>query len=178
MFFLGAGFMLIETRAVVQMALLFGGTWMVNSIVFCALLVMILAANVYVLTARPRSLVPWYGGLVVSLTASALIPLDAFLGLPRALQIAGSCALAFTPVLFAGAVFAISFSRATDAGRAFGTNVAGAMVGGLSEYSSMLLGFQYIMLLALGFYVCSAISHWRSQVQRSDGGLAAVAAGS
>src|SRR5262249_19427627 len=34
MFFLGAGFMLIETKAVVHMALLFGGTWIVNSVVF------------------------------------------------------------------------------------------------------------------------------------------------
>ena len=31
-FFLGAGFMLVETKAVVQMALLFGGTWMVNTV--------------------------------------------------------------------------------------------------------------------------------------------------
>ena len=34
MFFLGAGFMLLETKGVVHMALLFGATWMVNSIVF------------------------------------------------------------------------------------------------------------------------------------------------
>jgi len=33
MFFLGAAFMLLETRAVVQMALLFGSTWLVNSVV-------------------------------------------------------------------------------------------------------------------------------------------------
>src|SRR5262249_15181969 len=31
MFFLGAGFMLLETKGVVHMALLFGATWMVNS---------------------------------------------------------------------------------------------------------------------------------------------------
>src|SRR5208337_2354860 len=31
MFFLGAGFMLLETKGVVHMALLFGSTWMVNS---------------------------------------------------------------------------------------------------------------------------------------------------
>ena len=36
MFFLGAGFMLVETKAVVSMALLFGSTWVVNSIVFFA----------------------------------------------------------------------------------------------------------------------------------------------
>jgi len=165
---LGAGFMLIETRAVVQMALLFGGTWMVNSIVFCAVLVMILAANLYVSAARPRSLTPFYAGLGVSLTASALIPLDAFLGFARPLQILGSCTLAFAPVFFAGVVFAMSFSRAADAGRAFGMNVAGAMAGGLSEYSSMLLGFQYVILVALAFYGCAAISRWRVQDEPSE----------
>ena len=83
------------------------------------------------------------------------------------LQIAGSCALAFTPVLFAGVVFAMSFSRAVDADRAFGANVAGAMVGGLSEYSSMLLGFQYVVLVALGFYVLSGISSLPKSFARS-----------
>ena len=133
MFFLGAGFMLVETKAVVQMALLFGGTWMVNSIVFCAVLTMILLANLLVLAVRPQSLVPYYVGLALSLAASAIVPLDAFLGLSRGLQIAGSCALAFTPILFAGVIFAMSFRHAADADKAFGANVAGAMVGGLSE---------------------------------------------
>jgi hypothetical protein len=93
--------------------------------------------------------------------------LDAFLGLSRGPQIAGSCALAFMPVVFAGVVFAISFGQAVDADRAFGANVAGAMVGGLAEYSSMLLGFQYVVLVALGFYVLSAISGQRPLAWRA-----------
>ena len=163
MFFLGAGFMLIETKAVVQMALLFGGTWMVNAVVFCAVLAMILIANLFVLSARPRSLAPFYVGLGLSLAASAAIPFDAFLGLARPLQIAGSCVLAFTPVFFAGVVFAMSFSSAVDPDRAFGANVAGAMMGGLSEDSSMLLGFQYVVLLAMGFYLFAAIASLSNQ---------------
>jgi spermidine synthase len=157
MFFLGAGFMLIETKAVVHMALLFGSTWLVNSIVFCAMLLMILAANLFVLAVRPRSVKAFYIGLVVSLAANAIVPMDAFLGLPFSLQVVGSCLLVFTPVLFAGVIFAISFSRAVDAHRAFGANVAGAMAGGLSEYTSMLLGFQYVVLVALVFYGLSAL---------------------
>jgi hypothetical protein len=78
--------------------------------------------------------------------------------LSRGLQIAGSCLLAFTPIFFAGIVFAVSFSHAADADRAFGANIAGAMFGGLSEYSSMLLGFQYVILLAAAFYACSALA--------------------
>ena len=55
MFFLGAGFMLLETKGVVHLALLFGSTWVVNSIVFFAILVMILLSNLYVLAVRPRA---------------------------------------------------------------------------------------------------------------------------
>ena len=47
MFFLGAAFMLLETKAVVQMALLFGSTWLVNSAGFFTVLVLILFANLY-----------------------------------------------------------------------------------------------------------------------------------
>src|SRR4029079_9715121 len=83
MFFLGAGFMLIETKAVVQMALLFGSTWMVNSVVVFDVLVMILIANLFVLRARPRQVRPYYVALLAALTASALVPLDVFLGMNR-----------------------------------------------------------------------------------------------
>ena len=56
MFFLGAGFMLLETKGVVHMALLFGSTWIVNSIVFAAILLMALLGNLYVLAKRPQTL--------------------------------------------------------------------------------------------------------------------------
>ena len=162
MFFLGAGFMLVETKAVVHMALLFGGTWIVNSIVFLAVLVMILIANLFVLAVRPRALTVYYAALVVALLVNAAVPMDAFLGMSRGLQIAGSSLLAFAPILFAGIVFSVSFSRAADPDRAFGANIAGAMFGGLSEYSSMLLGFQYVVLVAVAFYALSAASAYAS----------------
>jgi hypothetical protein len=156
MFFLGAGFMLVETKAVVQMALCFGGTWMVNSIVFSAVLVMILVANLLVLWARPKTLWPFYAGLLLSLAVGAAVPLDFFLGMSRAAQVVGSCVLVFTPILFAGVVFAVSFSRTTDAGRALGANIAGAIAGGLAENTSMVLGFQRLVLVAIVFYALSA----------------------
>ena len=102
MFFLGAGFMLVETKAVVHMALLFGGTWIVNSVVIFAVLVMILAANLFVFAAKPVRLGPYYAGLFLSLTISALVPMEYFLGMDRTVQIAGASALAFVPILFAG----------------------------------------------------------------------------
>jgi spermidine synthase len=157
LFFLGAGFMLVETKAVVAMALLFGSTWVVNSVVFFAVLVMILLANRWTLRFQPERLWPYYSGLLITLVLNTVIPLDFFLGMNRGIQVIGSSLLAFAPILFAGVIFAASFKRTNEPDRAFGINIAGAMVGGLAEYSSMLLGFQYVVLVAILFYTLSAI---------------------
>jgi len=162
-FFLGAGFMLIETKAVVTMALLFGSTWVVNSIVFFAVLVMILIANLWTLKSKVTRLWPYYAGLFVTLALNTIIPLDFFLGMNRSVQVIGSCLLVFAPVLFAGVIFAASFKRTAEPDRAFGFNIAGAMVGGLAENSSMLLGFQYVVLVAILFYALSALGFFRSR---------------
>lgn len=157
LFFLGAGFMLIETKAVVTMALLFGSTWVVNSVVFVAVLFMILLANLWTLRFKPAHLWPYYAGLLISLALNVVIPLDFFLGMNRSSQVLGSCLLVFTPILFAGVIFAASFRRTTRPDTAFGVNIAGAMMGGLAEYSSMALGFKYLVLVAMLFYAISAL---------------------
>ena len=157
MFFLGAGFLLVETKAVVHMALLFGSTWMVNSVVFFAVLVMILGANLFVLKFRPANLRPYYAGLFVTLGLNILIPLDFFLGMNRIPQVVGSCLLVFAPILFAGVIFAVCFAQSTQPDRHFGANTAGAMLGGLAENTSMLLGFRYLMLVAVLLYALSAV---------------------
>jgi hypothetical protein len=73
----------------------------------------------------------------------------------RGSQIAAASALAFTPIFFAGVIFAVSFTAAVEPDRAFGANIAGAMFGGLAEYSSMLLGFQYLLFVAVALYIIS-----------------------
>ncbi|MEK6337564.1 MAG: hypothetical protein AABM67_21805 [Acidobacteriota bacterium] len=161
-FFLGAGFMLIETKAVVTMALLFGSTWVTNSVVFFAVLIMILLANLWTLKTNVTRLWPYYVGLFVTLALNTIVPLDFFLGMNRTLQVVGSCLLVFAPVLFAGVIFAASFKRTPEADRAFGYNIAGAMLGGLAENMSMLLGFQYVVVVAILFYALSAWGFFKS----------------
>jgi hypothetical protein len=161
MFFLGAGFMLVETKAVVRMALLFGSTWVVNSIVFFAVLVVILLANLLVLRVRPKNLLPYYAGLLVALLAGVFVPLEAFLGMARVQQIVLASALVVAPILFAGVVFAVSFARTKEPDRAFGANIAGAMLGGLAEYASMALGFQQVGYVAIAFYVLAIAAGMR-----------------
>jgi SAM-dependent methyltransferase len=162
MFFLGAGFMLLETKGVVHMALLFGGTWIVNSIVFFAILVMILGANLFVLKAKPQKLLPYYALLVAALLVNALVPMHVFLSLGPLARIVSSCLVVFVPVFFAGVIFATAFRDSRQPDVDFGWNVAGIILGGLSEPLSLVLGFNKLLLVAGAYYLLSLAFRPRS----------------
>ena len=157
MFCFGAAFMLIETRMVTELSLLFGSTWIVNASVFAGILLMILAGNAWVTRFPPRHLARWYvplfAGLVVTWAVGAGT-LNRFDLWPR-LAFAG--ALYATPMLFAAILFACLLKRAPDPSAALGSNLIGAMVGGLIEYSSMALGLRAMTLLAIVLYVASLL---------------------
>ena len=158
MFFLGAGFMLLETKSVVHMALLFGSTWMVNSVVFFAILIMLLGSNLFVLAAKPRTLWPYYAMLVATLLVNVLVPMSAFLGLPGLQKVVASCAVVFVPVFFAGIVFGTAFRDSRQPDVDFGSNIAGAVLGGLSEYLSLVVGFHHLLVIAIAFYLLSTVA--------------------
>ncbi len=143
LFFLGAGFMLLETKAVVTAALFLGGTWLVNSFVFAGVLLALLAANELAARLKPKDLRPWFAGLFAALAASWAV---------RPESLAAAALLSFLPLVFAGVIFSSSYARAKDPAAGFGANVAGAMAGGLAENASMLLGFRGLSLVAAAFY--------------------------
>ncbi|MDR3699103.1 MAG: hypothetical protein P4L56_05675 [Candidatus Sulfopaludibacter sp.] len=155
MLFLGAGFMLIETTAVVHMALIFGSTWIVNAVVFSAVLVMILVANLLVLNRQPVRLSGYYAGLFVTLALNFAVPLDTFLGWSLAARAVSAGALVLAPVFFAGVVFASLFRQAKRPEQALAFNTAGAILGGFAESSSLLIGFQYLIVIAAAIYLAS-----------------------
>jgi SAM-dependent methyltransferase len=157
MFFLGAGFMLLETKGVVHMALLFGATWMVNSIVFFAILSLVLVSNLYVLAVRPRRLGPYYALLLLALAIDAAIPMGVFLALPGAGKVVASCAVVYLPVFFAGVIFATAFRASRRPDVDFGSNIGGIILGGLSEYASLVVGFNHLLWIAVAYYLLSAV---------------------
>ena len=67
LFFMGAAFLLLETRYVTGFALLFGSTWLVNALVFTGVLLAVLCAVEASRRLRPRSLTPLYVLLAVTL---------------------------------------------------------------------------------------------------------------
>jgi len=156
MFFLGAGFMLLETKGVVHMALLFGSTWIVNSIVFFAILIMILASNLFVLAVKPHRLWPYYVLLVVALIVNAYMPMTYFLSLPEGAKVMVSCSVVFVPVGLAGIIFATAFRDSRQPDIDFGSNIGGVILWGLTAYCSLVLGFEHLLFIAIGFYLLSS----------------------
>jgi hypothetical protein len=63
----------------------------------------------------------------------------------------------FVPVFFAGIIFGTSFRDSKKADLDFGSNIAGAILGGLSEVFSLLVGFNHMLVIALAFYLLSAL---------------------
>jgi hypothetical protein len=66
--------------------------------------------------------------------------------------------LAFLPIFIANLVFAQRFRDTSDALTAFSANLLGAMVGGLLEYTSMVLGYRNLLLVALVAYGLAFVS--------------------
>lgn len=157
-FFLGAGFLLLEAQIVSKMALLFGTTWAVNSIVVAALLLLIVAANLLVERWEGLSTSFAYAGLFLSIGAGWIIPLKAFFfESPWLRALASTCVLCL-PVFFAGIVFIRSFAAAAFSGEALGSNLFGALVGGLLESISLWTGIRSLLLVAGLLYLASLVA--------------------
>jgi hypothetical protein len=158
MFFLGAAFMLLETRSLVTFSLLFGSTWLVNSLVFFAILCSVMLA-VFLSARFPlRPSAPLYGLLVAALLLAYFVPQDAFLSIGALpVRYALASLVAFLPVFLANLVFAGSFKGTGPAADvAFASNLIGIMLGGMLEYASLLIGYQNLLLIVIGFYLLSA----------------------
>lgn len=157
-FFLGCAFFLIETKSITETALLFGSTWIVNSIVISAILAMILAANLFVGRCKPTDVRPYYALLLCSLLLNYMVPLSSILGQNFLLRGLISGFAISLPVFFAGIVFAISLSKMKTVELAFGSNLLGSVVGGMLEYTSLIYGIRSLYILAAFAYVLSLIA--------------------
>ena len=157
-FFLGAGFLLLEAQTISRMALLFGTTWVVNSIVIAGFLLLIVAANFLVewRPAIPESV--GYAGIFVSIIVAYVIPPERFFF--DSIWIKGLVATAVLclPVFFAGIVFIRSFARDGFRSEALGSNLLGALVGGLLESLSMWTGMRSLLVIAGLLYLASWIA--------------------
>ena len=157
-FFLGAGFLLLEAQIVSKMALLFGTTWAVNSIVIGGLLLLIVAANVLV-EYQPKLPISFgYAGIMISILVAYVVPLRSFFFESIVLKMLAATLVLCLPVFFAGTVFIRSFAKDSFRGEALGSNLLGALVGGLLESLSYWGGIRSLLVLAAVLYMASWIA--------------------
>jgi spermidine synthase len=157
-FFLGAGFLLLEAQIISKIALLFGTIWVVNSIVIAALLSLIVGAN-FLVNFNPHFPVSLaYGGIFLSLLVSYSIPLQKFFFTSLLVKILAATLVLCLPVFFAGTIFIRSFASAGFRGEALGSNLFGAMVGGILESASLWTGIRFLLVIAALLYLASWIA--------------------
>ena len=172
-FFLGAGFMLVETKAITEMGLVFGNTWQVIAVVIASILVMVFLANCLVQwLAIKSSLVPFLL-LFVSLAMGWLLARSG--GLPSTVTGRIGTAIVLTcPMFFSGIVFSTLLTSEEEISSVMAMNLLGAMCGGVLEYNSMYFGFHFLYFIAIALYVGAILTNsrlWRWRPTRI--GLAA-----
>lgn len=163
LFFMGAAFLLMETKNVVQFALLFGTTWFVNALVFAGILVTVALAIEVSRRWKLPGPTPFYLLLFIALGAAWLVPPAYLLALPFGARLVGASALAFGPVFVANLAFAQRFRDTGDSLKAFAANLLGAILGGCLEYSALVIGYRDLLLVAGLLYVIAFILYRRGQ---------------
>src|SRR5262249_41901606 len=151
-FALGAGFLLLETQLISRLALYFGSTWFVNCVALSAILTVLLLANLFVEHVSKLRLFYPYGLLILSLVAIYAIPWDRLPYSTRTVGLILSAAYC-VPLFFAVLVFTEAFRRSADKSSAFGSNILGAVAGGLAQNLSFIFGLNALLLVAGAFYL-------------------------
>jgi spermine/spermidine synthase len=161
-FFLGAGFMLLETKSIVQFALLWGSTWSSASLAIASVLVMALASALVAsrVDIRRRGVV--LAVLIALVAVNYAVPIGRVTFASRALESLFYGALVFSPVFCAGLLFSSSFKMSESTATDFGANLLGAIVGGAGEYLSLVAGYRFLLILVAGCYVAAVASRRRA----------------
>ena len=167
--FMGAAFLLLETKNIIQFALLFGTTWLVNSLVFAGVLVAVYLAVETASRIRLPHPAVLYAALIASLALTWVVPQESLVGLPIVARFAAGSALAFAPIFLANLIFSQRFSDVATSGDAFAANLLGAMVGGVQEYVALITGYR-VLLIVIGVLYGLAFLTSRFLAGRSSGG--------
>ncbi len=151
-FCFGAGFLLLETKSLATFALLFGTTWLVNSLVFASLLLFVLLAIWVNTKYQIKNITLWYASLFFMLIAQLLVPTSWFLGLSFGVRLIGASIFFVSPIFFANILFAHQFKESDEPQEAFGINLLGALFGGFLEYLSLAFGYRSLTILVIALY--------------------------
>ena len=158
MLLLGMGFMLLETKLIAKLALLLSATWVVNTFVISAVLLMIFAANLAVMRGWGRNTQWSITALLVLLFTDWIARLNTVTFSTRPfINLLLVLLLLVLPAFFAGLVFSNLYRTSDVPSLSFGYNLLGAMIGGVMEYSSTWLGINNLNVVSAAIYGALAL---------------------
>lgn len=163
-FLLGAGFMLLETKAITELALFYGSTWIVTSVVIAAVLLMAFLANSFAMKRRTSPLLI-YGLLLLSLMAGLATTFLNLNYLAPWLPRIGVAVILTLPLFFSGLAFSAELKKDISISAALSSNLLGAMLGGFIEYNSMYFGYRALYLIAFIIYAFALITSLRTKLK-------------
>jgi len=152
MFLLGMAFLLLETRSVTEMNLIWGATWLTSAVVFGAILFMVLASTLLIQIKSFPFIINAIL-LIVALIISYIIPVQIALGYSLISKLFISIFLIGSPLFFASSCFVQIFSKREKVDIAFGWNILGSVVGGLLEFISLQTGIKSLIIVAIIIYL-------------------------
>lgn len=155
-FFLGAGFMLIETKGITEAGLQFGNTWQVVGLVISGILVMAFLANCVVQWVKITS--PLVPSILLLATLGLGWYMTGYQGHPVGRL--GTLLLLTSPLFFSGILFSTLMASEGNISSIMASNLLGAILGGLTEYNAMYFGFRFLYLIAIGFYLLALLSSY------------------
>ena len=158
LFFMGAAFLLLETTNIVHFALLFGTTWFVNALVFAGILASVYLAIEVTRRYRFRRPSRLYVPLFAALVLAWAVPPDSLLGLSFVPRFGAAVGLGFAPVFLANLIFADRFRDVGSSTIAFGTNLLGAIVGGVLEYGALVVGYRALLIGVAALYALALLA--------------------
>lgn len=157
-FFLGAAFLLLEVQNISKASVVLGNTWIVNAVIISGILIMVLLANVIAVRVRRLPIQFVTLGLIGTCFALYFIDLSNFGFLPFAVKAPLIGALTTLPMLFSGVLFIDSFTKCEDKGLALGANLMGALVGGVLQAVTFVVGVKALLIIVAVLYAAALVT--------------------
>ncbi len=157
LFFMGAAFLLLETKNIATFANLFGTTWIVNAMVFAGVLLSVLAAVETTRRFRTPRLPVVFGLVAAALAVAYVVKPEWMLQLSFWPRLLVATVVAFVPIFLANIAFAKRFAESDNPQAAFGVNLLGAILGGCLEYAALLTGYRNLLIVVAALYLLAFV---------------------
>jgi hypothetical protein len=131
-------------------------------VIISGILAMILLANLIAARLPGLPLGPVYGCLAGSCVALYFVDISQFAFLPFAAKAAIVGTLTTLPMLFSGVIFIRSFAQVERKDAALGANLLGALVGGMLQSMTFVLGIKALLLIVAALYLAALLARPRA----------------